>query len=27
MGHKKGDKVVVDTPNGSMNITVLEITK
>lgn len=27
MGHKKGDKVVVDTPNGAMNITVLEITK
>ena len=27
MGHKKGDKVVVETPNGSMNITVLEITK
>lgn len=27
VGHKKGDKVVVDTPNGSMNITVLEITK
>jgi len=27
MGHKKGDKVSVDTPNGSMSITVLEITK
>ncbi len=27
MGHKKGDKVSVETPNGSMSITVLEITK
>ena len=27
IGHKKGDKVSVETPNGSMSITVLEITK